>query len=140
MNNLCSFIKTSKELICENCGRRIKLDNDIKNPITAQCRVKQKIKKAITPQYQDQAIIIKDGVGTMLENLLKKIGINYTHQCSCSSKIHLLNKKGVEWCENNADTILKWIRAESQEKNIPFAPKTAKALLRLAIKKAKLVV
>jgi hypothetical protein len=136
---LCSFVKTPKEFICENCGRRVKLDSNIKNP-TAQCRIKQKIKLVTTPQYQHQPVIFKTGVGTILENLFKKIGINHVQQCDCSSKFHLLNKKGIIWCETNIETILQWIKAESKEQNIPFAPKTARALVRLAIKKAKLVV
>lgn len=133
------FINTSKEWICENCGRRVPLDGSEYSP-AAKCRLPERFIK----KNPDNISIVNKiasipitGVGTELDALLKKIGIQYNKECACRSKISLMDKNGIEWCEKNFDSIIKWMKDESIEKNIPFAKKAARALLKLAIKKSK---
>ena len=77
------------------------------------------------------------GPGTMLHNMLKKIGIKATPNCSCLQRAIEMNKKGSEWCEQNMGIILDWLKEESQKRNIPFIRTAAKLLVQRAIKQSK---
>lgn len=77
------------------------------------------------------------GPGTMLHNMLKKVGIKTTPDCSCLKKAIEMNKNGYAWCENNIETILKWLKEESQKRKLPFVEFAAKLLVQRAIKKSK---
>lgn len=132
---LCSFKKMKTEWICENCGRRLSFTAVGEDrPISAKCRIPNNFIKienrSIINELFDKEI---DGVGSKLSEILSKIGIKYQTNCECSSKIKLLNKKGIIWCKNNMSTILEWMNDEAKKKNIPFIESAAKAILRLAI-------
>ena len=101
---LCSFINiNNKQLICENCGRKIPYSNN--NGISAKCRIPSKLIKRNNPIIPKLDISI--GVGDILKELLDKIHIKYDVGCSCNSKLSVLNRKGPEWCQKNIQTIIK---------------------------------
>lgn len=77
------------------------------------------------------------GPGTILHNMLKKIGIKTTPNCSCLQRAIEMNKKGPEWCEQNLDTILGWLKEESAKRKLPFIELAAKLLVQRAIKQSK---
>lgn len=77
------------------------------------------------------------GPGTILHNMLKKIGIKSTENCSCISHAIVMNQNGSEWCENNIETILSWLETESKKRKIPFIKKIAKLIVQRAINKSK---
>lgn len=124
------------EWICSNCGRRVPLKEEHKFSPSAGCRVPEAF-------FKDQALIYKryhkkfDGVGTCLINLLEKLGIYYDQLTKFRSKINLMDSNGIEWCENNKETILAWLKQEAETRNIHYHSKLARALLRLAIKQSK---
>lgn len=80
---------------------------------------------------------IEEGVGTELKKLLSKIGIRSTPNCSCNHKAKLMNMNGIEWCENNIDTILVWLSEEAQKRKLPFVKYGAKLIVKRAISNAK---
>jgi len=77
------------------------------------------------------------GVGTELKNLLKTIGITSSPTCACNARARIMNENGIQWCENNKDTILAWLKEEASKRNLPFSSYLATGLVNLAIKKAK---
>jgi hypothetical protein len=77
------------------------------------------------------------GVGTELKKLLKIIGITASPTCACNARAKTMNENGIQWCEDNKDTILGWLQEEANKRNLPFSLYLATGLVNLAIKKAK---
>jgi thiol-disulfide isomerase/thioredoxin/predicted Fe-S protein YdhL (DUF1289 family) len=77
------------------------------------------------------------GPGTELKKLLGKIGIAVTPDCPCSGHAALMDQNGCEWCEQNLDTIVGWMREESARRGVIFIEKAARFLAKRAIAKAR---
>lgn len=86
---------------------------------------------------KSQKIEISGGVGTELKKLLKLIGITASPTCSCNAKAKTMDENGIQWCEDNKETIVGWLEEEANKRNLPFSSYLATILLNLAIKKAK---
>lgn len=86
---------------------------------------------------QPQPIDIGEGVGTELKKLLKLIGINASPTCSCNTRAKTMNENGIEWCKDNIDTIVGWLKEESEKRNLPFFTFGAKKLVNFAIYRAE---
>lgn len=95
--------------------------------------INQRLSKFRPPKLQDDPY----GPGTILHNMLKKIGIKADANCNCVSHAISMNKNGPEWCENNIDKILEWLKQESEKRKIPFIQSVAKLLVQRAINKSK---
>lgn len=78
-----------------------------------------------------------NGPGTILSKMIKNIGIVITNNCSCKQHALQMNEKGNQWCEDNIDTILGWMRAEAAKRHLPFIDSMAKIIINRAIKKSK---
>ena len=50
-----------------------------------------------------------------------------------------MDKKGIEWCEENQKIILDWLEEEAKRRRLPFLRFGAKKILNLAISRAKKV-
>lgn len=79
------------------------------------------------------------GVGTELKKLLAgwPFKIVATPNCSCNARAAEMNKKGIEWCESNIDTIVGWLKEEAQKRGLPFIDIAAKLMVKRAIRNAK---
>lgn len=77
------------------------------------------------------------GPGTELKALLKYIGITSSPTCSCNAKAQTMDENGVEWCEENIDTILGWLQEQAQARGLPFVRAGAKLLVKRAISTAR---
>lgn len=78
------------------------------------------------------------GAGTELSSLLAAVGIRYTEGCTCRQKANMMDAMGIQWCEANLDsTILPWLRDEAVKRGIPYVGIAAKAIVQLAISRAK---
>jgi len=77
------------------------------------------------------------GVGTELKKLLSKIGIKATPNCSCNKKAATMDTNGIEWCENNIDTIVGWLKEEATKRKLPFVDMAGRILVKRAIKNAR---
>jgi hypothetical protein len=94
--------------------------------------------KYLTTRVEPQkALDIGQGVGTELKNLLKLIGITSTPNCSCNAKAKLMNEKGIQWCKDNVEMIIGWLKEEADKRNLPFFSYGAKKLIKLAIYRAE---
>lgn len=77
------------------------------------------------------------GAGTELKALLAKVGIKSSPTCSCNKRAKTMDDNGIEWCEQNVETICDWLAEESAKRKLPFVRLAGKALIHLAIRRAK---
>ena len=75
-----------------------------------------------------------NGPGTILSKMLTKIGIHSTPNCSCRRRAMEMNTRGPDWCAENIDTIVGWLREESAKRKLPFVDFAGKLLIQRAIK------
>ncbi len=83
------------------------------------------------------SIIVSGSAGAELKNLITKFGLRPAHNCKCNQHIREMDTKGVEWCEQNIQTITGWLREEAQRAKLPFTEIGAKLLIKRAISNAK---
>lgn len=79
------------------------------------------------------------GPGTELKKLLAAwpFYITSTESCPCNARAGEMNARGVEWCEENTETIVGWLREQAAERGLPFFDAAGRILVRRAIKLAK---
>jgi hypothetical protein len=77
------------------------------------------------------------GPGTELKALLKTIGITASPGCSCNKRAAVMDEKGCDWCEENVDEIVGWLREEATKRKLPFLDVAGKILVRRAIRNAR---
>lgn len=75
-----------------------------------------------------------NGPGTILSKMLSKIGIHSTPNCSCRRRAMEMNSRGPDWCAENIDMIVGWLREESEKRKLPFVDFAGKILIQRAIK------
>lgn len=75
--------------------------------------------------------------GTILSKMIKSLGIGMTDSCSCKRHALEMNEKGNDWCEQNIDTIVGWLREEAKRRNLPFIDALGKIMVSRAIKKSR---
>jgi len=91
----------------------------------------------LSPSSQVNDNNVGEGVGTELKKILGFIGITSTPTCSCNAKAKIMNEKGVEWCKNNIDVVVSWLKEEASKRNLPFYSFIAKKLVKIAIGRAE---
>lgn len=77
------------------------------------------------------------GAGTELKRLLKKIGIEAVGQCQCNARAAEMDRRGPDWCEENINLIVGWLREEAERRRMPFIDAGARIVVRMAIRKAR---
>jgi hypothetical protein len=77
------------------------------------------------------------GPGSILASMFSAIGIKSSPTCSCRKHALEMNKNGIEWCEENLDTICGWLEEECKKRKIPYVDAVAKMVVKKAINKAK---
>jgi hypothetical protein len=66
--------------------------------------------------------------------MLSKIGIKSTPNCSCRRRAMEMNTRGPDWCAENIDMIVGWLREESEKRKLPFVDFAGRLLIQRAIK------
>lgn len=79
----------------------------------------------------------KGYAGLELKKLLSRIGIKANPNCSCNARANAMDKNGIEWCEQNVETICDWLQEEAAKRKLPFVRLAGKAIINLAIRRAK---
>lgn len=77
------------------------------------------------------------GPGTEMKKLLAKIGITSTPDCQCNARARYMDEQGPEWCEQNMDEIIGWLREEAEKRKLPFANFAGRLLVKKAIANAR---
>lgn len=106
------------------------LDRVLDLPINATAEDLAGVKASVTATTPQ-------GPGTELKVLLSKIGITSSSTCSCNAKAKTMDEKGIAWCEENVETICDWLQEEATKRKLPFVRLAGKALIHLAIRRAK---
>lgn len=77
-----------------------------------------------------------DGPGSILTGMISTLGIKSTSNCSCRRHALEMNEKGPQWCEENIDTILGWLKDESKKRGLPYVETVARMMVNKAISKS----
>ena len=91
------------------------------------------LRSLFPPTLEDQP----NGPGSILSKMLNKIGIKSTPNCACKRHAINMNINGPDWCEQNVDTIVGWLKTEAQNRNLPFLELPAKILVLKAVSKSR---
>ncbi len=75
--------------------------------------------------------------GTVLSKMIKSLGFTMSDSCSCKRHALEMNDKGNDWCSENIDTIIGWLREEMTRRNLPFIETIARLMVNRAIKKSR---
>lgn len=75
--------------------------------------------------------------GTVLSKMIKSLGFTMSDNCSCKRHALEMNDKGNDWCAENIDTIVGWLREETNRRNLPFIDALGKIMVNRAIKKSR---
>lgn len=78
-----------------------------------------------------------NGPGTILSGMISSLGIKSTANCSCRRHAIEMNENGPDWCEANIDTILSWLKTESENRRLPFVEAIARMMVKRAISKSR---
>ena len=91
------------------------------------------------PKAAQQPPAPTSGPGTELKKLLKKIGITTKPGCACNKRAQYMDKMGPDWCDQNMDQIVGWLKEEHarQKVAIPFVDAAVRLLVKYAIRKAR---
>ena len=60
-----------------------------------------------------------------------------TAGCSCRRHALEMNAQGNDWCEQNIDTIVGWLRDEAKRRKLPFIDAVGSLIVKRAIKKSR---
>lgn len=83
------------------------------------------------------ALTYRGGPGTELKKLLAKAGLTASPDCSCNARAAEMDARGCDWCEDNLDTIVGWLREQAQARGLPFLGAAGRLLVRRAIANAR---
>ena len=75
--------------------------------------------------------------GTLLSKMIKSLGFVMSDNCSCKRHALEMNDKGNDWCSENIDTVVGWLREEAHRRNLPFIDTIGKIMVNRAIKKSR---
>lgn len=79
----------------------------------------------------------REGPGTELKRLLRKIGIVPTANCKCNKRAALMDVHGSDWCEEHLEEVVDWLEEESVSRRLPFVRLAARTLVKLSIHRAR---
>lgn len=77
------------------------------------------------------------GPGCHLARLLKRFGFRPTPGCRCQRYAAEMDARGCDWCEQNLDTIVGWLREEATKRGLPFLDAAGRLLVKRAIRNAR---
>lgn len=79
----------------------------------------------------------QQGPGTELKKIFDKLLIREKDGCQCASHARVMDKWGPDTCLERIEEILDWLQDEASERDLPFVRSVAKAIVRLAIRRAR---
>jgi len=123
---LCDFVFVEEcnsdacRAFCKNCGRSVI------------------IKKQIAYKRNCPGTLHSAGTaGTQLTKLLEFFFQVPTKSCKCQSRADHMNAMGNDWCEENIETIVEWLKEEASARGLPFISTVGRILVRRAISNAR---
>ncbi len=77
------------------------------------------------------------GPGTELKKGIARLGIKVKPSCACNRRVKEMNRHGTDWCRQNMDTIVGWLREEAARRRLPLVEIVARQLIKSAIRRAE---
>lgn len=74
------------------------------------------------------------GAGTKLKQILGLVGIKAKHGCQCEDRAKTMDKNGTQWCRDNIETIVGWLKEEAENRRMPFIETLARIAVNQAIR------
>jgi hypothetical protein len=78
-----------------------------------------------------------NGPGTILHGMFSSLGIKSDSTCGCMQRALEMNRHGPEWCSENINLILGWLKKEAEKRKLPFIEPVARLIVNKAISKSK---
>jgi hypothetical protein len=75
--------------------------------------------------------------GAELKALLESLGIQAIGSCACDARAAMMDAYGPEWCRQNSETVVSWLRDEASARSLPFVDFAARQLVKIAIRRAE---
>lgn len=72
----------------------------------------------------------KGGPGSELKRLLGRVGIHPRPGCACRSIARVMDQRGPDWCAQNIEKIVGWMRKEAGKRSFPYAKALAAVVTR----------
>lgn len=127
------MITTDKKNLHQKCRERLYNIEDV-----MECVVKQDGDMwTIDTEHPKYPSTMNKGVGTQLKKMLSTMGIESTINCSCRTRAIVMNSMGPQWCKDNRDTIVGWLKEEATKRKLPFVKFAGYKLIDWAIKRAE---
>lgn len=127
----CQYQKTTDgQWYCPVCDPQ--QDRTLEESWTRDCHPK----RASTGKSKKITAVIPHatyGPGTELKKLLHRFGIRPTSNCKCNKRALIMDQRGPDWCEENAEKILGWLAEESKRRGFPFVKAAGRMLIKRAI-------
>lgn len=81
----------------------------------------------------------QNGPGTELKKLLAgwPLRIVASPNCSCNARARQMDVNGCDWCEENIELIVGWLREEAGKRKLPYLDAAGRLLVRRAIALAR---
>lgn len=115
------------------------LDRDYEGVVTCDACGHIAVKKKGFPYYRN-CKSSKHSVGTAgthLKVLLQSLLLANTKSCRCESRAEHMNHMGNDWCEQNIETIVGWMKEEAAARGLPFVSAIGRLLVQRAIRNAR---
>lgn len=79
------------------------------------------------------------GCGQNVKKFLKMIGIEASENCSCNRRAAIMDQMGPQWCRDNIDEVLNWLKEEAEVRNMGhlFIRPAVKLMVARAIRQAE---
>ena len=81
--------------------------------------------------------VMPPGPGTELKKIFDKILIKKKAGCNCNKHANAMNRWGCDKCLEQIDVIVGWLQDEAEKRGLPFSKIAAKAIVRLAVRRAR---
>jgi hypothetical protein len=78
-----------------------------------------------------------DGPGTELQKLISWFYSHENKRCKCATRIAKMNAWGPDKCEENMDTILRWLKHSAKINSVIYVESAVRLLVQLAIRRAR---
>jgi hypothetical protein len=102
-----------------------------------KARLGDDIQSSIQAMYPRTLEQDPNGPGSILTGMIKSLGISSSSTCSCRRHALEMNEQGPDWCEQNMDTILSWIRDEAKKRGLPFIDMVGRAMIQRSINRSR---
>jgi hypothetical protein len=119
---------------CRNCGRIARVATSTLGRVHASCRGDAETRWNRDGIKKPRPM---GGPGSELKKLLSRAGITATPNCSCNTRAAVMDRQGCDWCEQNIDTVVGWLREEATKRGLPFLDVAGRLLVKRAIRNAR---